>query len=453
MLDGDTTIQLATFVMDTRAVKGAALVRDEQKLKAIAEAVAFARRQFEELSAGSGRTENDAVIVVEKANAPAGSVRLNYLVGASTWRPQYRLRAGLEKDPVQLESLAAIEQQSGEDWADAAVTLSTAQPSLSATLPELVPLDIAVEVGVAPSNEPGQSGGPSTVERNRAQARDFRGQAQAAIIGDNAKAGGSLLNEAAALDQAEELLAKDDDRARADSPAGGPSVVHRLKGRLTIPSRKDPQLVEVARSEMAPEYFAKAVPVLSPRVYRLAKMTNTGDAVLLPGEATMYVGSDFVGRMTLPQVAVGEPFVVGFGVDPQIQIGRRLVKKFDVAQGGNQVHTYEFRIVIRNYKATPAVLQVWDRLPRGENSDVAVNIVDTKPELSLDPLYVRNQKPDNLLRWDLVVPVGAIGEKVVPVTYSFKMEYAKEMGVRYLKSSGLMESPIGGMGGMGGGMR
>ena len=68
----------------------------------------------------------------------------------------------------------------------------------------------------------------------------------------------------------------------------------------------------------------------------------------------MYVGTDFVGRMTLPQVAVGEQFTVGFGVDPQLQIGRRLVKKADAVQGGNQVHTYEFRIVVRNFKAIPA---------------------------------------------------------------------------------------------------
>ena len=34
-----------------------------------------------------------------------------------------------------------------------------------------------------------------------------------------------------------------------------------------------------------------------------------------------------------------------------------------------------------------------------------------------------------------------------------KLEYAKESGVSYMKSGGLMESPIGGMGGMGGGFR
>ena len=204
---------------------------------------------------------------------------------------------------------------------------------------------------------------------------------------------------------------------------------------------------------MTTEFFAKAVPVLSPRVYRLAKLTNTGDSVLLPGEATMYVGTDFVGRMSLPQVAVGEPFTVGFGVNPQIQIGRRLVGKDQVIQGGNQVYTYRFRIVVRNFKSTPINLQLWDRMPRTESSAVAVNLIDVKPELSTDAPYVRLMRPDNLLRWDLTIPPGTVGDKALAIAYQFKLEYARNMAIEYFRSGGLVESPIGGMGGMGGGMR
>ena len=87
----------------------------QQKLQANTEATEFATRELAELTSGSSRTERDAVIVVDKGE-PAGKVRLNYLVTAATWRPQYRFRAGAEKDPVQLEYLAAIEQQTGEDW-------------------------------------------------------------------------------------------------------------------------------------------------------------------------------------------------------------------------------------------------------------------------------------------------------------------------------------------------
>ena len=82
----------------------------------------------------------------------------------------------------------------------------------------------------------------------------------------------------------------------------------------------------------------------------------------------------------------------------------------------------------------------------------AVNLLDTKPEPSTDPLYVRGGKPEGLLRWDLDVPAGTIGDKALAIVYSFKLEYARELAIDYFKTGGLKESPIGGMGGMGGGM-
>src|SRR3954451_4889775 len=163
LLNSEATMALAKYVMETRAERSVAQVELQQKLQANAEAIEFAGRELGELTAGASRTERDAVIVVDKGEAAAGKVRLNYLVGAATWRPQYRFRAGAEKDPIQLEYLAAVEQQTGEDWAGVDMTLSTAQPQLNATPPELLALDIAVigrgTVAANPQGQPGQDQG------------------------------------------------------------------------------------------------------------------------------------------------------------------------------------------------------------------------------------------------------------------------------------------------------
>ena len=237
-----------------------------------------------------------------------------------------------------------------------------------------------------------------------------------------------------------------------------PSVAFPIAGPLSIPSRQDPQLLEVARIELPAEYHAKATPVLTPRVFRLAKLTNTSDRVLLPGEATVYVGNDFVGRTSLPLVAAGEPFLAGFGVDPQVQVSRRLIQKSRSVQGGNQVFAYEFRIGLRNYRDRPVKVQLWDRLPKPQGEAVAVNFVKTSHELSTDALYQRTARLDNLLRWDITVPPGTVGEKTIYLNYQFRLEYARDLPQPRFVSGGLGEQPIGGamgggMGGMGGGMR
>ena len=269
--------------------------------------------------------------------------------------------------------------------------------------------------------------------------------------------GAAVLNRAAAGDQAEELRVADGPGAgpppaEAEKDGPGAVVTFTVAGRLDIPSRRDPQLLEVARAELPAEYYAKAVPVLTPRVYRLAKLTNKGDLVLLPGEATVYVGGDFVGRMRLPLVAAGEPFVAGFGVDPQLQVGRRLLRKSRTVQGGNQIFTYEFRISLRNYRPGPVQVQLWDRLPKPQGETVAVNLVKTSAELSTDAMYQRTGRMDNLLRWDLEVPPGTVGDRPMDLNYEFRLEYARDLPQPRFASGGLREDPIGSMGSMGGGM-
>ena len=456
MLNGDATIGLTKFLMDTRTRLAEGQVKAKHQTEENQRAIEFAQRQMSELTAGANRTQRDAVITVDKgANNAAAKVRLNYLVNEAGWSPQYKLRAGKETDPVQVEYLAAIQQQSGEDWSGVEVTLSTAEPMLNAAPPELLALNVDVTPvrpvatpapggkGAQPgSGSFGGGGGFANARENYARAKQLRQEAQQQLNANQSAAGWAGNNSAAALEQAAELLAVDEDAGVADlqkearASREGPSVTYHLKTHLTVPSRNDQQLIEVARLELKPDYFYKAVPVLSQHVYRLANLKNTSDQVLLPGEATMYQGTDFVGRTNLPLVAIGEQFTAGFGVDPQLQASRELVNKARNVQGGNQVHTYNYRVRLSSFKQTPVTVQVWDRLPRAEAAEsVGVNLVSTAPELSKDERYLRAERPQNLLRWDVKVEPGENGEKAKTITYDFKLEYDRNVAIANFKTT------------------
>jgi uncharacterized protein (TIGR02231 family) len=434
VLNSEATIALSKYVMDQRASKGKELVTIQQKLQTNAEQAEFARRQLQELAAGSSKTERDAVIIVDKKNAEPGKVRLHYLVDSALWRPQYKLRASArEKDPVQLEYLAAIVQQSGEDWSNVNLVLSTAQPMLNAAPPDLKTL----ELNVVPRGQVQAQAAGGYLEL-QSKAKVLRGQAQQEFNRKNDQGGNTIYNTAAALEQTRDLLQSKEELLASQKGQGGvvaddgPSVTYHLRGKLSIPSRNDEQVIEVAKLEMVPEYYFKAVPVLTPHVYRLANLTNKSEYVLLPGEATMYQGTDFVGRMNLPLVAIGEQFTAGFGIDPQLQVQRHLVDKSRTTQGGNQVLKYDYRILVNSFKAQPVKLQVWDRLPHAENETAGVSLVKATPEISTDTLYLREQRPNNLLRWDLTVEPVMNGEKALTVWYEFKLELDRQVQISSL---------------------
>jgi hypothetical protein len=446
----DNSIQLAKYVMEQRASLSQQLVQLQQQLQDNQEQTQFIQRQLNDLSAGPSRTERDAVIIVQKAGGGPGKVYLNYLVNSVTWRPHYKFRAGKDKEPVLVEYLAAVRQQTGEDWGDVNLCLSTAQPMLNAAPPDLAALEVAVFRGGVPPGTgqaglppqpmptgPGQAPNPSLRGDFDRQSRDLRQKAQQEFVMNKKDVASRYANEAAAIEQTWALLCAPEHEIKKGGQLEnneGPSVTFKLKPKYTIPSRQDEQVVEVDRLELTPDYYYKAVPVLTRHVYRLATLTNKSQYDLLPGEATMYIGTDFVGRTELPLIAVGEEMTLGFGVDPQIKVQRQMVDKVRTLQGANQVLTFDYRITISSYKPEPVKLQVWDRLPYGEAEIVGINLVKTNPEISKDPLYVREDKPKNLLRWDVTVDPTMNGEKAFMVTYVFKMEFDRNAQIGGLQA-------------------
>src|SRR5262249_48389906 len=154
-----------------------------------------------------------------------GKVLLNYLVDSATWKPQYKFRAAKDKDPVQVEYLAAVLQQTGEEWGNVDVTLSTAQPLLNAAPPELKGLEVAAVPKLPHQPAPGQvaifGGRPVMALSQDAQGK--RVQAQQEIYSKKEATANTLINEAAALEQTRDLLACREDeirRARRGAPSG-----------------------------------------------------------------------------------------------------------------------------------------------------------------------------------------------------------------------------------------
>src|SRR5262249_2183681 len=112
--------------------------------------------------------------------------------------------------------------------------------------------------------------------RKQAQEEGNRRQDRQAFADNN-----DVFNYAGALDQARDLVLMPEEKSKGlnkgmarSGQNEGPSVTYALNAKLSVPSRAEEQVVEVARIELAPEYFYKAVPILTPHVYRQAQLAN-----------------------------------------------------------------------------------------------------------------------------------------------------------------------------------
>ena len=331
-------------------------------------------------------------------------------------------------------------QNTGEDWRDVRLTLSTASPNLNASPPELEPVRVALVPG---ESEEARQRQVARASKSLTAARQELQQAQSAYgqqaggygggggdLDEAADAGVDVLNVAANRVLEAEVLG--DASGPAVALQEGQSVTFRLAGRVTVPWRDDEQLLEIARQSLSPEVFYKAVPVLTPNVYRVADLANDGEdaRVILPGPCGVYLGGDFVGRTSLPLVAVGRPFSVGLGIDPQLAVTRELVSRDSDVRGGNQVRRVEYLLRIENFKDAAVPVRLFDRLPTGPEGEEAnalgVELVTNTGDLSDDADYERDERPAGILRWDLDVAPGEPAQ--VRFAYTLAFDRALEIG-------------------------
>jgi hypothetical protein len=81
---------------------------------------------------------------------------------------------------------------------------------------------------------------------------------------------------------------------------------------------------------------------------------------------------------------------------------------------------------VSSYKDEKVRVQVWDRLPRAENESLNVTLIKSSPEVCKDAVYEREERANNLLRWDVEVDPDMRGEKALKIGYEFKLELDKQ---------------------------
>jgi hypothetical protein len=456
VLNADTLQKLATFIKDQRdklADEELTLAREARTLQSDLDQ---AQRERQQLTAGSARTVFEAVVLVTKQGANNGSLRLRYLVDDATWSPSYNIRTAAQPErnvsqasqgQVTLEYYASIYQMSGEDWGNVTMSLSTATPSLVAMAPTLTPMTISLASPVPVQGKTNLAYAEARRDLYNKQRQVEEQRAQNRPSGGVAKAGGEAeswqlepdldksLNEFANSIQVLDLVAEQKvvrEAAATSRRASeeGLAVTYTIPTKSTMPSRADRQMIQIAAIPLAADFAKIATPVLTGYVYDQAHAVNNSTMVLLAGPVTAYADGAFVGSGDLPTVAVGESFTAGFGIDSSLRASRELMDRTESIQGGNRVVELTYRLTVENFNGAPASVRLLDRLPKVKSvggSDIRVTLVSSGPDLSQAEDFVKAQKKDGILRWDLTVPPQSIGPAAMSLEYKFRLEYDKQM--------------------------
>lgn len=357
------------------------------------------RRQRDE-SIGSRRMETKSVEVnIDVTRGGSLSLDLNSVTPKAGWEPSYDVRLAADGKSAELTFRALVRQQTGEDWRDVDLSLSTSRPAIGGTPPELFPWRISLYRPQPPMPMPVMAPAPRSVYKKDARASSMD---EAEILPAEAQASALYATAQVAEEQT--------------------SVTFIIPRKVDIPSDGTRHGSVVAMENLPLSLEFLAVPKLAPNVYLKSEIVNRAPFPLLAGRVNIFTGNNFSGSSQLKKVAAGEKFDLYFGTDDQVTVKREELKVHKEAGlfGKNRM-AYRYRIEVQNFRKEPQTIIVRDQLPLAGDDEITIALDNP----SLKPEEIKN---DGVLTWKLLVKPGEKQE----IGFGIIIDYPKDREIRGL---------------------
>jgi len=381
-------------------------------LRQVAERKTVLEREMEalhdQLNVLQGQLSRRTKTVTLRVNlARAGKVDLavSYAVGGARWTPAYDARLRPADRSVDLGYFGVISQNTGEDWKNVKLTLSTARPSLGGGAPPLQPWIIDVAPPPPPPRPPRPVAAPAPVTSEMSMKRSRPSSAAEAYA------------DAAMAEPAPEAV----EVSTAQMQNEATSASFQIKNPATLPSDNSSQRVAIATAKLPATLQYQSTPALREAVFLTAQASNNTDFPFLAGPLNTFLDDAFVASSRIKAVMPGEKVELAMGADDGISIKRQLVNRFTESTGfsgsGKRV-TYEYKITVKNNKATKEQLVFKDRLPVSRNEKIVVKL------LSPADRDVKREE-DGKLAWEWELEPGKSRETVL----KFSVDYPGDVDV------------------------
>lgn len=333
-------------------------------------------------------------------------LKLSYIIFNASWKPIYDLRASSTEKKMKVSYNAVVSQTTGEKWENVHLKLSTAQAHLSATQPKLLSwfIDFYVEPQL-----PGYSDDDDMMFEK--EDRKMKIMKKAPLLKDKA-----AMFEAAA-EMSEPMI-----KPKAKVETGATSVVFAIPGINTISDNGEEHKVGISVFEFDADFQYNSVPKMSPFAFLTAKVKNTSDFPMLAGKSNVFLDNNFVTNSHIPLVAPNEEFKTSLGIDEGIKIEHKLINKFHKDEGlfsKKAKVSYEFKIIIKNNKATEENIVVEDQIPISQNNDIKVVLIEPKYKEDTESLKMTESM---FLKWEIKLKA----EEEYVITVKFSVEYSRE---------------------------
>ncbi len=327
-----------------------------------------------------------------------GKLDISYLVSQAGWVPIYDLRSELGTSSINLSYKAQVFQNTGVDWNDVRLNISTNNPYQNKTKPTLHPWYIDYNYYAQQVRDDYQ-------RKQKALSYDYEESAQAPSA-----YGSAVGMDAVTADQFVQVVQQ------------MISAEFQIDLPYSIKSNNEQHMVLVKNVDLKADYNYYAVPKYDNGVYLVAQLSKLDELQLVPAKANIFFDGSYVGETYLDPNTMDDTLQLSLGKDPNIMVKRTLQKKEykEKIVGTKLERIYAYTIQTKNLKSTNIDLIVQDQIPITQNADIEIEVLESSKG-TIDALT-------GAIEWR--IPLKAGTEKELILKYKILSDKDKNLPVQ-----------------------
>lgn len=343
------------------------------------------------------------IIVTVSADAETyGSLTLKYMVPNAGWSPAYDLRADDINSPVKLTYKANVYQNTGVNWEDVNVKLSTINPNQSNNKPTLAVWYVNYYQPI--QNYDRYSGGQPQYKK------DLDMDESMAIPS-------SIAQNEISLDAIDAQHVSN----YTEMSENMAMVEFELKIPYTINSDGKQHLMAIGSEEIDASFQYHIVPKMDKDAFLVARLTNWEDLNLLPAVANIYYDGTYVGQTRINPSIMSDTLELALGRDRGVFLTRKKINDEEKIKKltGEKEKTITYELAIKNYKSGAINIIIEDQIPVSLNEEIKVELIEKG-------IAEYNEKTGKL-QWK--VDVSSKETKKYEFTYSLRFDKDKTLAL------------------------
>lgn len=412
------------------------------KIRKLQREMVSVSQQLLELNAQIDKPTSLVKVKVSSPVAKSTKMELRYFIADAGWKPNYDIRIEDVNSPLGLFYKAKVNQNTGEDWNDVLLTLSSGDPSISNYKPELDTYYLTFDnyytqrssleeakpySGSVSGRVVDETGDPlpgvSIMIKGTTQGvvTDIDGRYSIQVPNANSKlvysfigmkpmelpANSSVRNVRMESDNValEEVVvtaygSRSDNMMIRGTSSSAPKMniqipmaieksqvatEFRIETPYSIPSNNQAYDVSILEYTVPAEYKYAAVPKLTTDAFLVASIPDWHLYELLDGDVSLFFKGIYQGKTYFDLSSIEDTLTVSVGRDRDIQIKRESKKEFAQRSivGANKREQRVWEISVKNNKPFPVDIVIEDQYPISRLSDIRVEQVDA-PGASID---------------------------------------------------------------------